>query len=542
MESPLTKIKNVRELLRVRPRWRPKLTPRSSDSPAAIEPMQPLVSHSRRAVDRKPPIRDVEMKYLLMRILNTGVLVAGLTLLPAWERDDAQAADRPPNILYIVADDLGWKDVGFHGSDIRTPTLDALAAKGAKLEQFYAQPMCTPTRAAAMTGRYPMRYGLQTAVIPQGHTYGLPTDEWLLPQALKEVGYETAIVGKWHLGHADQKFWPRQRGFDHAYGPLIGEIDYFSHKVDDKVDWFRDNEVVEEEGYSTTLLGNEAVKLIEGHDPATPLFLYLAFNAVHTPYQAPQEYLDQYKNIEDPSRRAYAASATAMDDQMGRVIAALDQKKMLDNTLIIFQSDNGGTRNPMFAGAITDMSKVVLPADNGPYRDGKGSLYEGGTRVVAFASWPGHIKEGSTVNEMIHTVDLYPTLVNLAGGKLGKNKPLDGMDVWGTISEGKPSPRTEIVYNIEPFRAAIRQGDWKLVWHTLLPQSSELYNIATDPSETKNLASENPEKVAELQKRINQLAAEAEKPMLLQIEFKNMLGRMHLSPALPGDLESIDAE
>jgi arylsulfatase A-like enzyme len=478
-----------------------------------------------------------------MRMFNIATRIVALALLATLQGNDlAYASDRPPNILYIVADDLGWKDVGFHGSNIKTPNLDALAAKGAKLEQFYAEPMCTPTRAAIMTGRYPMRYGLQTAVIPQGHTYGLATDEWLLPQALKDAGYETAIVGKWHLGHADQKFWPRQRGFDHAYGPLIGEIDYFTHKVDGKVDWFRDNEVVEEEGYSTTLLGNEAVKLIERHDPATPLFLYLAFNAVHTPYQAPQEYLDQYKNIEDPSRRAYAASATAMDDQIRRVIAALDQKKMLGNTLFIFQSDNGGTRNPMFAGAITDLPKVVLPADNGPYRDGKGSLYEGGTRVVAFASWPGHIKEGSTVNEMIHTVDLYPTLVNLAGGKLGKNKPLDGVDLWGTISEGKPSPRTEIVYNIEPFRAAIRRGDWKLIWNALLPQSFELYNIAEDPSETKNLAAENPEKVAELQKRINQLAAEAEKPMLLQIEFKNMLGRMHLSPALPGDLESIDAE
>jgi arylsulfatase A-like enzyme len=476
-----------------------------------------------------------------IRIFNTAVLLAALWLWGA-AQSPAGAADAKPNILYIVADDLGWKDVGFHGSDIKTPNLDALAAKGAKLEAFYAQPMCTPTRAALMTGRYPLRYGLQTAVIPQGHTYGLATDEWLLPQALKEAGYETAIIGKWHLGHADRKFWPRQRGFDHQYGPLIGEIDYFTHKAGGKVDWYRNNKVVEEEGYSTTLLGNDAVKLIEAHNPATPLFLYLAFNAVHTPYQAPQEYLDRYKDIKDPSRQAYAASATAMDEQIGRVVAALAAKKMLDNTLIVFQSDNGGTRNAMFAGAITDMSKVVLPADNGPYRDGKASLYEGGTRVVAFANWPGHIKEGSTVNEMIHTVDLYPTLVDLAGGHLGKNKPLDGVDVWATISAGKPSPRTELVYNIEPFRAGIREGDWKLIWHTTLPQSIELYNIAEDPSETKNLAADHPDKVAQLQKRANELAAEAQKPILLQIELKNIVNRMHLSPTLPSDLESLDAE
>jgi len=478
-----------------------------------------------------------------INIFAVAARTAALTVLATMlQLLHAEAASAPPNILYIIADDLGWKDVGFHGSDIKTPTLDALAAKGAKLDQFYAEPMCTPTRAALMTGRYPLRYGLQTAVIPQGHAYGLATDEWLLPQALKDAGYETAIIGKWHLGHADRKFWPRQRGFDYQYGPLIGEIDYFTHKVDGKVDWYRNNEVVEEEGYSTTLLGNDAVRLIEEHDPAKPLFLYLAFNAVHTPYQAPQEYLDKYKNIGDPSRRAYAASATAMDDQIGRVVQALAEKKMLDDTLIVFQSDNGGTRNPMFAGAITDMSKVVLPADNGPYRDGKGTLYEGGTRVVALASWPGHIREGSGVNEMIHTVDLYPTLVGLAGGRLDKSNPLDGVDVWGTISEGTPSPRTELVYNIEPFRAAIREGDWKLIWRTLLPQSVELYNIAKDPSETTNLAAEQPEKVAELQRRINQLAAEAEKPILLQIEVKNILERMHLSPSLPDNLESLDAE
>lgn len=481
------------------------------------------------------------MKYALF--LESIVLAFVLSLLGvAAQIGEVRAADSKPNILYIVADDLGWKDVGFHGSDIKTPTLDALAANGAKLERFYAEPMCTPTRAAIMTGRYPMRYGLQTAVIPQGHTYGLATDEWLLPQALKDAGYQTAIVGKWHLGHAERKFWPRQRGFDYQYGPLIGEIDYFSHKVDDKVDWYRNGEVVEEEGYATTLLGDDAVRLVERHDPATPLFLYLAFNAVHTPYQAPQSYLDQYPNIEDPSRKAYAASATAMDDQIGRVVAALKRKNMLENTLIFFQSDNGGTRDPKFAGAITDMSNVVLPADNGPYRDGKGSLYEGGTRVVALASWPGHIKEGMTVDEMIHTVDLYPTLVILAGGQLGKSKPLDGVDVWGAISQGKPSPRSEIVYNIEPFRGAIRKGDWKLIWHTLLPQKIELYDIASDPSETKNVAADHPEKVAELQMRINELAGEASKPILLQIEVKNILERMHLSPALPDDLESLDAE
>jgi len=279
----------------------------------------------------------------------------------------AHAEPAKPNIVHIVADDLGRKDVGFHGSDIKTPSLDQLAAGGARLEQFYAQPMCTPTRAALMTGRYPFRYGLQTAVILSAHTYGLPTDEWLLPQALKAAGYETAIIGKWHLGHADRKYWPRQRGFDYQYGPLIGEIDYFTHKQHGVLDWFRNNRPLKEQGYSTTLIGNDAVRLVERHDAGKPLYLYLTFNAPHTPYQAPREYLDRYKDIADPSRRAYAAMITAMDEQIGRVLAALERKHMRDNTLVIFQSDNGGTRNAMFAGE-GDMSQVKIPCDNGSYR------------------------------------------------------------------------------------------------------------------------------------------------------------------------------
>jgi len=443
-------------------------------------------------------------------------------------------AGKQPNIVYIVADDLGWKDVGFHGSDIKTPNIDQLAGGGARLEQFYAQPMCTPTRAALMTGRYPLRYGLQTLVIPSGHTYGLPTDEWLLPQALKDAGYQTAIIGKWHLGHGDRKYWPRQRGFDFQYGPLIGEIDYFTHEQHHVLDWYRNNQPVKEKGYSTTLLGNAAVKLIDEHDPAVPLFLYLAFNAPHTPYQAPQEVLDQYKNITDPSRRAYAASITAMDDQISRVVTALEDRHMRDNTLIVFQSDNGGTRNAMFAGE-GDMSKVKIPCDNGPYRDGKGSLYEGGTRVVAFVNWPGHITAGSTVDGMLHVVDMYPTLVALAGGSTTKSKPLDGMDVWPTMSQGQPSPRTELVYNVEIFRAGIREGDWKLIWRTPLPAVVELYNLAQDPSEKNNLAAENPEKVAALQQRANELAATMAKSPLLLTEFQALRARLALPPAFPNE-------
>jgi arylsulfatase A-like enzyme len=371
-------------------------------------------------------------------------------------------------------------------------------------------------------------------MILSAHTYGLATDEWLLPQALKDAGYETAIVGKWHLGHANPKYWPRQRGFDHQYGPLIGEIDYFTHEQHGVVDWYRDNRPLREPGYTTTLLGDAAVKLIDAHDSKTPLFLYLAFNAPHSPYQAPDAYISRYKDIADLTRRTYAAQISAMDDQIGRVVHALDDKKMRDNTLIVFQSDNGGTSNLMFAGE-GDMSKIKIPVNNGPFREGKASLCEGGTRVVSLANWPGHIKPGSVVNEMIHVVDMYPTLIGLAGGSTAKAKPLNGLDVWGTISEGKPSPRTEIIYNIEPFRAGVRQGDWKLIWRTPLPQAVELYNIANDPSEKDNVADANPDKVAALQKRANELAATMVKPLLLETEFGAMKQRLKLPPALPND-------
>ena len=468
------------------------------------------------------------MKTNLLEPLFKGLRLLICAALP-WGMPMAASAAQP-NIIHIVSDDLGWKDVGFNGcTDIKTPNLDALAAGGARLTQFYAQPMCTPTRAALMTGRYPFRYGLQTIVIPGPAGYGLDTSEYLMPQTLKDAGYNTAIIGKWHLGHADVKYWPKQRGFDYQYGPMIGELDYYTHSDAGVLDWFRNNKPVKEPGYTTQLLGADAVNYINAQSAEKPFYLYLTFNAPHTPYKAPQDYVDRYKNIEDPTRRVYAGMVSCMDDEIGKVIAALEKKGLRENTVIVFNSDNGGTRSAMFAGQMADLSKVKIPCDNGPYREGKGTLFEGGCRVAAFANWPGRIAP-ATVDGMIHVVDMFPTFASLAGATTAKSKPLDGLNVWETIASGKASPRTEVVYNVEPFRGAVRQGDWKLIWRSLIPSSVDLYNIAEDPSETKNLAAAHPEKVAAMQERINALGKESAKPLALQ--YVASVGLAHAKPRM----------
>jgi arylsulfatase A-like enzyme len=313
---------------------------------------------------------------------------------------------------------------------------------------------------------------------------------------------------------------------------MIGELDYYTHSDAGVLDWFRDNKPVHEEGYTTQLIGADAVKYINAQSVDKPFYLYLTFNAPHTPYQAPQEYIDRYKNIEEPTRRIYAGMVTCLDDEIGKVVAALDKKGLRENTLILFHSDNGGTTNAMFAGQMTDLSKTKLPCDNAPYRDGKGTLFEGGCRVAACANWPGHIKAQS-VDGIIHGVDIYPTLAKLAGASTEKCKPLDGMNVWDTIAEGKASPRTEVVYNVEPFRAAVRQGDWKLIWRSLIPTSVDLYNLAEDPYETKNLAAEHPDMVAKMQERINALGKESAKPLALM--YVGSVGLAHGKPRIASE-------
>jgi arylsulfatase A-like enzyme len=437
----------------------------------------------------------------------------GLTSTVSW----VEAASVKPNIVFIMADDLGNADLGYRGSDIQTPHIDRLAMEGVRMESFYGQQVCTPSRAALMTGRYPMRHGLQTLVIFPSHTYGLPTDERTLPQALHDAGYQTYMVGKWHLGHADQKFWPQNRGFDHFYGNVMGEVDYFTKERGGVIDWQRNGTFLKEEGYYTTLIGDEAVKLIEAHDPAKPFFLYFASLAPHSPYQVPKVDTARYAAIKDEKRRNYAAMITDLDQQIGRVISALDKKGLRDNTLILFASDNGGATNALFAtGARSaedrkESGGVGLgekpPASNGGFRGGKGGLYDGGVRVPAFANWPGKLKP-AVVNEPVHMVDIMPTVLNLTGGQADPGHPLDGKDLWPTLAEGKPSPNEDILVSVEAFRGAVRKGQWKLVKVALLPGKTELFDLAKDPGETSNVADQHLDIVKDLESRLLAYAKE----------------------------------
>lgn len=417
------------------------------------------------------------------------------------------AASSPPNIVFILADDLGRHDCGFMGGKvIKTPNLDKLAKAGTILDAFYVQPVCSPTRAALLTGRYPMRHGLQVGVVRPWAQYGLPLEEQLLPEMLKSAGYTTAIMGKWHLGHFRSEYLPTRRGFDRQYGHYNGALDYYTHTRDGGFDWHRDDKVCRDKGYTTHLLAKEAVEFVEKTAGKKPYFLYMPFNAVHGPYQAPEEYTKPYETLAR-QRRSYAGMLAALDEAVGQIVAAVDKSGERKNTLFIFSSDNGGPS----PGQITD---------NGKYRAGKGTLYEGGVRVAAFATWDGQIKAGATLREPLHAVDWYPTLVKLAGSKARQKLPLDGKDLWPTLTQGKASPHDVILLNTTPDEGAVRKGDWKLVVHSREKKNTkkgnqlavELFNLQDDPYEKTNLADKQPEKRKELQTALNKLAKQAVAP------------------------------
>ena len=450
------------------------------------------------------------MKMRSLLIVCLAVIASG-SLIP-------QSKPPRPNIVFILADDLGYADVGFNGGrEIATPHLDRLAASGARLEQFYVQPVCTPTRAALMTGRYPMRHGLQVGVVRPWAQYGLPLEERTLAEGLKEAGYATAIIGKWHLGHFEPAYLPTRRGFDFQYGHYNGAIDYYTHVRDGGHDWHRQDRASYDEGYSTHLIAQEAVKFVNAQTSGRPFFLYVPFNAVHNPLQAPESYKKPYSGLEEP-RRTYAGMLAAMDEGIGQILEALDRKGRRENTLVIFSSDNGGPA----PGRVTD---------NGSLRAGKGTLYEGGVRAAACVAWPGRIKSGTVVSQPLHMADWYPTLLKLAGASLEQKLPLDGRDAWGTIAEGQASPHSEILINAAPTSGAIRAGNWKLVLNgdghstevnhrekgrkvAAATPKIELFDLASDAGEQRNLAEAYPEKVQELRARYQALASQAVPPKL----------------------------
>lgn len=444
--------------------------------------------------------------------------------------EQLSAAAPRPNIIVILSDDHGWADVGWHGAEIPMPNLTRLAAAGARLEQFYVQPVCSPTRAALMTGRYPMRHGLQTGVVRPWATYGLPLEERTLPQALREAGYSTAICGKWHLGHFHPDYLPTRRGFERQYGHYNGALDYFDHTRDGGFDWHRDDRECRDEGYSTHLIAREAVRLITEQPAGKPLFLYVPFNAVHGPHQVPESYKTPYAHLPEP-RRTYAGMVAAEDEAIGQIVDAVEKKGIRGDTLFFFSSDNGGPS----PGRVTS---------NGPLRAGKGTVYEGGVRVCAMIAWDGHIKPGIEVKAPLHIVDLYPTLLGLAGAPTEQRLPLDGCDAWSAIAGGGDSPHREILLNVSPSGGAIRVGSWKLVMNGAAgvgaeedaaeaPVSAkaktkvkakrkktesetggsiELFDLSRDPYEHTNLAGQHPDKVRELKERLDSYAREAVSP------------------------------
>ncbi len=410
------------------------------------------------------------------------------------------STDRPPNILLIVADDLGYADLGVQGCpDIPTPNIDSLAKNGVRFASGYVScPVCSPTRAGLMTGRYQQRFGHELNPGPAqsaSPNFGLPLDETTLASRLKQLGYVTGMFGKWHLGYQPE-FHPMKRGFDEFLGFLGGAHSYIDN-ADTANPVMRGTEPVPSVTYTTEMFGNAAADFIARHR-GVPFFVYLPFNAVHGPLQSQDKYWQQFASITEKNRRTYAAMLAAMDAAVGHVLDKLRDLKLEQDTLIFFISDNGGPT-------------PHTTARNDPLRGYKGQVFEGGMRIPFIVQWKGRIPAGRVEDRPVISLDIHPTAVAAAGGKISPDWKLDGVNLLPYL-KGETSGRPhEVLFWRFGAQHAIRQGDWKLLV-SAPGGKAELYNLAGDIRESKNLAGQEPGKLASLQKTYDEWNAQLVPP------------------------------
>ncbi len=396
----------------------------------------------------------------------------------------AAAADaKKPNVVIFLCDDTGWAEFGFQGGDIPTPSIDSIAKNGVRFTQGYVSgPYCSPTRAGLMTGRYQTRFGHEFNSVAR--RAGLSLEEKTIADRLKTLGYATAAVGKWHLGE-QPPYRPWLRGFDEFYGtlantPFFHPTNFVDTRVSKEV-----QKIEDEEFYTTDKYAERAVEFIEAQK-GKPWFLYFPFNAQHAPLQAPKKYLDRFPHNKDERRRIFAAMMSAMDDAVGQVLAEVRKQGEEENTLIFFLSDNGGPT-------------LQTTSSNKPLRGFKSTTWEGGVRVPFAVQWQGHIQPGQTYTNPIIQLDILPTVIAAAGGKVDPAWKLDGVNLLPYL-EGKETAKPhETLYWRFGEQRAIRHGDYKLVVGRDGSGQPELYNLASDISESKDLASADPEKLKELE-------------------------------------------
>lgn len=407
-----------------------------------------------------------------------------------------------PNIVLILADDLGYADVGYHGSDIKTPNIDKLARDGVRLENFYVAPLCSPTRAGLLTGRYPIRFGMMRAVIPPHRDYGIDPEEDLLPEMLQRAGYNyRSIIGKWHLGKMEEKWLPLHQGFTHFIGCHEGAIDYFTHFRNGKLDWHKNGELYDQKGYATDIIAQESVNFINSVPKDEPYFLYIPFNAPHSPFQAKEIDIAKYPEREG-RRKIYAAMVDCMDQGIGRILKAIEKRGDLENTFILFLSDNGGVANI---------------GDNSPMKGAKLTPYEGGIRVPAIAYWKNrNIDGGKILKDRIGYIDIFPTLKESSGLQESTMNALDGISILELLKgTGSLPTRDWYTYfdqsDAKRQQLAIHSGNWKAVIQKDAPDATlkrendeELFFLDDSHSEDYNARSEQPEIFFELSKRMDE--------------------------------------